>query len=295
MIQARNVLVLVPTINIALSLRYSGPFKVHARLNDLNYVINTPDRRQKQQIYHVNSLKKFYEPNVCSFSPDKVILPICVYDNSDDVIHDKLKPSKLLNSSFLSHLAGNFVHLSPDESQKLSHLINAFPSIFGDITKETNVPPHDVDVGDAKPVKQHPYRVNPEKAIIMKQEIEYMLANDIIEPSFSNWSSPCLLVPKGENSFRFVTDFRKVNAVTKSDSYPLPRIEDVIDKIGQSKVISKIDLLSGYWQIPLSGRAKDISAFVTPNGFYRYKRMPFGMKNAGQTFQHVINSVIGIY
>ena len=73
-----------------------------------------------------------------------------------------------------------------------------------------------------------------------------MLEHGIIEPSSSNWSSPCHLVPKGDNTFRFVTDFRKVNAITKPDSYPLPRIEDVIDRIGQAKIITKIDMLSGY-------------------------------------------------
>jgi hypothetical protein len=271
-----KVLVLVPNLNNALSLRYCGPFTVHSKLSDLNYVVNTPDRRKKQTVYHVNSLKKYYD-NCNNFqSTAKITLPVCS-NVSDDVIHDKLKPPKLVNSSFLDNLNVHLMHLSTEESHRLSQLFETFPSIFGDVPKEAKVPPHDVDVGDAKSIKQHPYRVNPEKAALIKDEIDYMLKNDIIEPSFSNWSSPCLLVPKDGGSFRFVTDFRKVNALTKADSYPLPRIEDVIDKVGQAKIISKIDLLSGYWQMPLSDRAKEISAFVTPNGFYRYKRMPFGM------------------
>ena len=104
-------------------------------------------------------------------------------------------------------------------------------------------------------------------------------------------SSPCILVPKTDKTFRFCTDFRKVNALTKPDSYPLPRIEDCIDRIGYSKYVSKFDMLKGYWQIPLSGRAKEISAFVTPDGLFQYKVMPFGMRNAPATFQRFINQV----
>ena len=76
-----------------------------------------------------------------------------------------------------------------------------------------------------------------------------MLTNRIIEPSSSEWSSPCILVPKrdGSGSYRFYPDFCKVNAVTKSDSYPIPRIEDYIDRIGVSRYVSKLDLLKGYW------------------------------------------------
>ena len=101
-----------------------------------------------------------------------------------------------------------------------------------------------------------------------------MLAHDIIELSQSAWSSPCLLVPKGDRSDRFCTDFRKVNLVTKSDSFLIPRVEDCIDHIGHSKCVTKLDLLKGYWQVPLSNKAKEILAFVTPNGIFQHKVMP---------------------
>ena len=115
----------------------------------------------------------------------------------------------------------------------------------------------------------------------------------LIEPSHSTWSSPCVLVPKKDGSFRFCTDFRKVNFLTKPDSYPLPRIEDCIDLVGHSKrYVSTFDLLKGYWQVPLTERAREISALVTPDGLYQYKVVPFGMRNTPATFQHLINTVI---
>ena len=84
-----------------------------------------------------------------------------------------------------------------------------------------------------------------------------MMDSGLIEPSHSAWSSPCLLVPKPDGTVRFCTDLRKVNSLTKCDSYPLPRIEDCIDIVGNSKYATKFDLLKGYWQVHLTERAKE--------------------------------------
>lgn len=93
----------------------------------------------------------------------------------------------------------------------------------------------------------------------LDDEIEYMLKNYITEPSFSSWASPSLLVNKPDGSFRFCTDYRKVNAITKPDSFPLPRIEDCVDQVGNARFVSKFDLLKGYWQVPLTARAREVS------------------------------------
>jgi len=101
-----------------------------------------------------------------------------------------------------------------------------------------------------------------------------MLDNGIAQPSSSSWASPCLLVPKSDNTPRFC--FRKVNHVTKPDSFPIPRVEDYVDQVGSAKYVSKFDLLKGYWQVPLLERAREIAAFITPAGLYAYKVMPYG-------------------
>ena len=105
---------------------------------------------------------------------------------------------------------------------------------------------HDVDIGDAAPIKQHPYWLNLLKREVMRNEFQYMLDNDIIKAGNSDWRSPSLLVPKSDNTLRLVTDFRKVNYVAKSDTYPIPGIEDCIDKVGHAQFVSKFDLLKGY-------------------------------------------------
>ena len=163
-------------------------------------------------------------------------------------------------------------------------LITEFSDLFSDVPGRTNCVQHHVGVKNAIPIKQNPYRVNPRKLEFLKRELDYMLTNDIIKPSQSNWSSPCLLVPKSDGTNRFCADYHKVNVVTKLDSYPIPRVEDCIDRIGCAQYVSMIDFLKGYWQVPLTPIAKEISAFVTPEGFYQYKVMPFGMKNSPATF-----------
>ena len=209
--------------------------------------------------------------------------------DKEDIIQGELK---LKNSDLLSNLDEKLVHLPMREKKKLEKLLKEFAILFPDTPGKTTAIMHDVDVSNASPCKQHPYRMNPSKLKNLSEEIEYMLHNDIIEPSSSEWSSPCVLVPKPDGSYRFCTDFRRLNAVTVTDSYPIPRIDDCIDRIGPAKFVSKLDLLKGYWQVPLTERARRLSAFVTPQGLYQYKVMPFGMKNAPATFHKLINQLL---
>ena len=90
----------------------------------------------------------------------------------------------------------------------------------------------------------------------------------------------------------FAQTLEDLNAVTVTDSYPIPRMNDCIDRIGPAKFVGKLDLLKGHWQVPLTECAKQLSAFVTPQGLYQYKVMPFGMKNAPATFQRLINQLL---
>ena len=107
---------------------------------------------------------------------------------------------------------GKLGHLSDNVQCELKQLIHESEDIFPNVPSRTNAADHDVDVGGHEPTKQHPYRVNPLKIAHLNKEIEYMLENNIIEPSKSEWSSPCILIPKPDGSFRFVTDFKSISA-----------------------------------------------------------------------------------
>ena len=303
-----RVLVLFPVVGNPLQAKYSGPYKVVKKISDTNYLVKTPGRRKETQVCHINMLKAYNEKP----KPELVTLnnrlglespthsKDCVgqvaekeEDTESEVrLENDQQPIKLQNSQILNDLGTKLSHLPSVQRKELAEVITQYREVFPDVPSKTNLIEHDVDVGDSAPIKQHPYRLSPMKKELLDKEVQYMLENDIIEESQSNWSSPCILVPKHDGGFRFCTDFRKVNDKTKSDSFPIPRIADCIDQIGNAKFVSMFDMLKGYWQVPLTQRAREISAFVTPSGLYQYKVMPFGMKNAPATFQRMVNKLV---
>ena len=295
-----QVLALLPIPGNPLQARYFGPYIVEKKVSDLNYIVLTPGRRKQKQMCHVNMLKLYIDrnsQNICkpvtivhSVPPDSDF-NTCVSDCEMGTKVDPC-PSKLNNSDILRNIDGKFVHLEPDQKSQLKQLVCEFKHLFPDVPTRTDKIQHDVIVENEAAVKQHPYRMNPAKQQYLKDEIKYLLDNDFIEPSQSKYSSPCILVPKPDGTYRLCTDYRKINNITKTDSYPIPRMDDCIDKVGKAKFVTKFDLLKGFWQVPLTDRAKELSAFVTPDGLYQFKVMPFGMKNSPATFQRLINSVI---
>ena len=298
-----KVLALLPIPYQPLQARYSGPYVITKKVSEVDYVIDTPDQRKSQRLCHINMLKAYQQPSeeMTNEANDPVtssqVLCSTVLKERDSSSQDTEsvvgRSPKLRNSDILKKFQTEKLnHLDPTKQGEMMQLVFQFVRLFPDTPSRTDQVLHDVDVGSATPIKQHPYIVNPLKLKIMRKEVAYMLENDLIEASSSEWSSPCVLVPKPDGTYRFCTDFRQVNKVTKSDSYPIPRVDDCVDRVGNAKFVSKLDLLKGYWQVPLTTRAKEISAFATPDGLYQYKVMPFGMKNAPATFQRLINTVI---
>ena len=299
-----RVLVLLPIPGHSLSAKFTGPYAIKQKLSDTDYAVSTPDRQRKTRICHINMLKPYLTrepvltPDVVQSGPSlascasALIVAEEPTKSDDEVKTNKLPTLRLPNSDMLSNLRPFLCHLSQEHQDDVIALLQSFPSLFGDVPSRTTVLTHDIDVNNAKPIRQHPYRVNPVKRALMKQEAEYLLQHGLAKPSSSAWSSPCLIEIKPDGSPRFITDYRKVNAVTVPDSYPMPRIEDCIDTIGNAKYVTKIDLLKGYWQVGLTERASEISAFVTPDYFLQYTVMAFGMCNAPATFQRLVNTVL---
>ena len=269
-----KVLALLPIPGRPLQARYFGPYTVEKKANDFNYIITTPDRRKQKQLCHINMLKEYVDRdssnvalvNVIGSVPQKLDEMNCEEENCEEMNFHKTDPtcSKLQNSDILKDLDKK--HLDKSQRDELKMLILEYEHLFLDIPTRTDQIYHDVNIEGSKPIKQHPYRMNPMKLQYLREEVQYLLDNDFIEPSQSDWSSPCILVPKPDGTFRMCTDYRKVNSVTKTDSFPVPRMDDCIDNIIQAKYVTKFDLLKGFWQIPLTDRAKEISAFVTHDG-----------------------------
>ncbi|CAM4550808.1 unnamed protein product [Lepidochelys kempii] len=104
-----------------------------------------------------------------------------------------------------------------------------------------------------------------------------MLQMGVIRPSGSAWVFPVVLVPKPDGEIRFCVDYRKLNAVTRPDNYPMPCTDELLEKLGRAQFISTLDLTKGYWQVPLDESAKEGSAFTTHLGLYEFNVLPFGL------------------
>ena len=123
-----------------------------------------------------------------------------------------------------------------------------------------------------------------------------MLSMKIIQPSHSPYGSPCILVRKPLEKGkpqppRFVVDYRRLNSITQGDGYPIPSVSNILDALSGGKLFAKLDLASGYWQVPVNPKHIHKTAFATHLGLYEFLRMPYGLKTAPQTFQRILNTV----
>ena len=175
--------------------------------------------------------------------------------------------------------------------QLLSQYSDLFATNSNDLGR-TSLISHSITVDNPIPIRQRPYRVSPAHKDTVSTHINDMLQHDIIRPSMSPWSSPVIIIPKKDGGTRFVVDYRKLNRITKKDSYPLPRIDDSLDCLGGANYFTVLDLCSGYFQIPLDEHSKQFTAFITQSGLYEFQVMPFGLCNVPSTFQRLMEHVL---
>ena len=152
-----------------------------------------------------------------------------------------------------------------------------FPTPGSTLTGHTDAVEHEIDTGDGSPIRCAPRRMSPQKMKKEEECVTEMLTGGQIEPSDSLWSSPVVLVTKKDGGTRFCVDYRKLNDTTVKDAYPLPRIDDTLDKLAGKQWLSTLDLASGYWQVSLSKEARAKTVFATHSGLFQSKVMPFGL------------------
>ena len=144
-----------------------------------------------------------------------------------------------------------------------------------------------------EPITQRAFRMTKEENDLVREDVWEMIKKDIIEESQSQWTSPCHFVMKKNGKKRLVHDFRKLNAVCKKDSFPLPRIDDLLGKFLGKRWYSSLDLTSGFWNIVVKKKDREKLAFITSEGLYQFKRMPFGFCNAPGIFQRMMQKALG--
>ena len=195
------------------------------------------------------------------------------------------------------HLQVDFLldHIQDTEERMIiRNLLNTFWKVF-DISKPTistiSAPPM-INTGKNPPIQSRVYRTDLIKQQHLSKTIDEMLESGQIEKSHASWSSPVLLVKKKDGSYRFVVDYRQLNNVTERDCYPLPRIEDTLNRLNGHQLFTKMDLRSGYHQIRIHPDDKDRTTFTTYNGLFRFNVMPQGLTNSPSNFQRIMYELL---
>ena len=189
-----------------------------------------------------------------------------------------------------------FQGLSQQQATEARALFAQYSDIFsrgdGDLGC-TSLISHEIPLLDDAPVRQPYRRIPPSQYETVKAHIQQLLDSQVIRESSSPYSSPIVLVTKKDGSLRLCVDYRQLNAKTRRDAYPLPRIEESLDALSGAKWFSTLDLASGYNQVPMVERDIPKTAFCTPFGLFEFNRMAFGLCNAPGTFQRLMERMFG--
>lgn len=191
-------------------------------------------------------------------------------------------------------------HLNNEEKKCLLTLCRKFEDIFFNESEPltfSNQIKHQIRTTDDTPIFTKSYRYPYVHKEEVRKQIDKMLSQGIIKPSFSPWSAPVWIVPKKRDAsnvqkWRLVIDYRKLNDKTISDKYPIPNISDILDKLGRSLYFTTLDLASGFHQIEMHPKDVGKTAFTVDGGHFEFVRMPFGLKNAPSTFQRIMDNVL---
>ena len=282
-------MVLLPEDSTGLTAQWHGPFVVLEKPTPLTYVISTPQRGRKTRTFHRNLLKRFIPPTD--------ILQVILADDEGQEDRNQLPlvypPGTTEETK--SFAGVDMSYLEPCKQQQLMEVLEEFADVFSDDPGSTNVTEHHIKTDDSAPTNQHPYRTPVQWKEALDQEIQQLLQHDIVTPSTSPWTAPVVCVRKKDGNIRMCVDYRRLNAATQDDVYPLPRVEEMIEKVSGAAYISTLDLSKGYYQIPVAPEDQEKTAFATPTGKYEFCRMPFGLKGAPATFQRAMDNLLRPY
>ena len=264
-----QVLIRKPGLTPKLEESWQGPYPVVEKLNRVNYRVETSKGRAV--VLHINNLKKYHEREL-------EILRLSVV--AEDFEEDEAKGVKLQGMCQEFDLG------------KWKEMEKEFEDVFTDVPGRTGVCQLKIETGEAKPIASGPHRVPDRLKEGVRMEVAKLVEMGVIEESTSPWTSPIVPVPKEDGSIRLCVDYRRLNGVSQPDPYYMATLEEILERVGSSGCISKLDLSKGFYQIEVEAESIAKTAFITPFGKYQFLRMPFGLCNAPSIFQRVMECVL---
>ena len=216
--------------------------------------------------------------------------------NHRDALLVNLKDFSTLPASHATNVRHSPINLVSQRDDPFYKLMDKYPEIqtpsFTLKDPEHGVR-HHIPTGDARPCQSRARRLDPEKLAVAKAELEKLVDLGVAYRGKSEWSSPLLVTTKPCGGWRVCGDYRRLNAMTTDDQYPVRTLQDFTSELSGKKYFSKIDLMKGYHQIPVADPDIKKTAVITPFGLFIFPRTPFGLKNAGQDFQRLMDEILG--
>ncbi|KAL6458124.1 hypothetical protein MHYP_G00333540 [Metynnis hypsauchen] len=275
-----KALILLPTSDISLLAKWQGPYEVKRRLGQTTYELYLPDRKKTNQTFHINMLRRWQDDGPTS--TEQFWLRAVEEEEEFEEQYFPVAQDR--------GVAVSLSHLSQQQQHTLKQVIPQ--GLFREEPGHTDLIEHSIKLNSTEPIRQTSCRVPARLIPNLKKEVQDMLDMGVIEPSTSEWCSPVVLVPKKNGELRFCVDFSKLNSVSAFDPYPMPRADELVERLGRAKYLTTLDMCKGYWQVPLDQQARELTAFRAPSGLYHFTKMPFGLQGAAATFQRLMDRVL---
>lgn len=182
---------------------------------------------------------------------------------------------------------------SKDQNRKLTKLLEEELKKFDNISGCTQLTEHKIRMKTDTPIRLRYFPKNPKMREIIYAQVDELLQKKLIEPSSSSYCSPIVLVKKKDSTWRMCVDYRKINENSERDAYPIPHIPNTLSRLQKAKIVSALDLKSGYWNISVHPESRQYTAFIVPGrGLFQWRVMPFGLHSAPATFQRFLDLLI---
>ncbi|XP_037781188.1 uncharacterized protein LOC119577706 [Penaeus monodon] len=219
---------------------------------------------------------------------DFVVFPEISLDDPPDIASVTMATDDQENGPDLRHLS----HM---QCEGILALLANYPRLFSSDKFSIGTVPdvqHRIPTHETQPLCTRQWRLPEAAKQQIREECDAMLEAGVIEPSMSPWLSPVVLVKKKDGTVRFCVDYRRLNSVTIADTYPLPRIDELVDELRETAVFSLLDSRSAYWSIPVAPEDRPKTAFSDGYRLFQWRRMPFGLSTAPTTFQRTMNAIL---
>ncbi len=271
-----QVLVRIPGLHLALSGSWEGPYTICDKISRVTYRLKR-EGSEHVRLAHINNLKTYNQREI-----SKYLAGISVVAEEDECMSEWEGKSLLGDEYCEEYCEEDIVRLVSEHGECFSEMPGLCESgeckiVLSEGAKVVNIPPRNLPVHIREKVEV---------------EIRKLLDADIIEECDEEWSSPIVPIKKKDGTIRLCVDYREVNAQTPLRRFWLPSLREIMDKVGPSAVLSKLDLTAGFHQVKMEEGSKKYTTFSCPLGKFWFKRMPFGLKNAPAIFQSIIERVL---